>query len=66
MVRGIGAAVLAAGIACAQPAAQQQQPERVEVSAKDSFNGQSFAYMRLLRNVTTGMSGMTSAIRRRK
>lgn len=49
MVRGIGAAVLAAGIACAQPAAQQQQPERVEVSAKDSFNGQSFAYMRLLR-----------------
>ncbi|HHU15054.1 MAG TPA: hypothetical protein GXZ62_07660 [Lentisphaerae bacterium] len=47
-IRIIGAAVLAAGVVCAQPAAQPQM-ERIEVPAKGSFMGEAFTYTRLLR-----------------
>ena len=47
-IRIIGAAVLVAGVVCAQPAAQPQM-ERIEVPAKGSFTGEAFTYTRLLR-----------------
>ncbi len=40
--------MLAAGVVCAQPAAQPQM-ERIEVPAKGSFTGEAFIYTRLLR-----------------
>ncbi|HRR33437.1 MAG TPA: hypothetical protein P5026_05025 [Kiritimatiellia bacterium] len=49
MMRRLVSALMVAGIVCAQPAAQPQQQERVEVSARDSFDGRAFVYTRLLR-----------------